>query len=140
MNTAAKLQNALGQVAHVLNRLDNDRHAAEEALTQHFEAMLTELAKRFPKRRFQANSGNGSIGVDITPGPWHPLEHHRHLQSYTWSWNSMYGDSHTWEFLWGEWEELLDGFAKQADVEYINFTRDIDIKGKLYREPIKQSA
>jgi hypothetical protein len=106
------------------------QEAAEEALTRYFEAHLAELARRFPKRRFHASSGMGSLSIDITPGPRNEFGELR----YSWVWGVMINRDSYWSFLWQPWEELLDAFAKRAGLEYVNFTRDIDIKGALWEE------
>ena len=113
-------------------RYEDAQEAAQEALTVWMERHLAELAERFPKRRFEANSGNGSIGVDITPGP-HPDYPHHPRGTYSWSWNTMIGRDNYWAFLWQEWEDVFDEFSRVTGLDYINFTRDIDIKGRDYK-------
>jgi hypothetical protein len=113
---------------------DDALFAAEEALTVWMEQHFAELVKRIPKRRFQASSGMGSLSIEITPGPFHPLEHHREFQRYVWIWGTTVGSDRHWAFLWEPWEELLDEFAERTGQNYVNFTRDIEVTGEKFQE------
>lgn len=124
------LETALARAERQRERLEEAQGSAEETLTRFFEAHLAQLAERFPKRRFRANSGNGSIGVDITPSQRNSFGE----RSYSWTWGVMINRDNYWSFLWQEWEELLDAVALRTGLEYVNFTRDIDVKGRLYKE------
>ena len=115
-------------------RYEDAQTAAEEALTRYFESHLAELAKRFPKRRFRASSGMGSLSIDITPGP-RPMYDHHPAGEYDWVWGIMTGGDSYWSFLWQPWEDILDEFQKRSGLEYVNFTRDITVCGALYKEP-----
>ena len=105
--------------------------AAEEALTIHFEALMADLAKRFPKRRFRADSGMGSLSVGADSGGGERVE-----REYVWIWNSYTSHQHNpvWTALAKGWEELLDAFAIRLNANYVNFTRDIVAKGERYQE------
>ena len=132
MTSTYHLDSAASRAADARERYEEAQHAAEEALTVWMEQHLSELAERFPKRRFQANSGNGSIGVDISPGP-NPFYAHHPNRPYEWHWGGGYEQDKYWSFLWQRWETMFDQFAETTGLEYINFTRDIDIKGKDYK-------
>jgi hypothetical protein len=129
-----EIDSALGKVERQRERYEGAQEAAEEALTQWFEAHLAKLALRFPKRCFRADSGMGSLSVGITPGPW-PMYAHHPRGEYAWIWGAMiHSERQHWGFLWEKWEELLDTFAARTGLEYVNFTRDIVVKGVLYQE------
>jgi hypothetical protein len=120
------IDSVLGKVERQRERLEAAQEAAEEALTVFFEQHLAELAKRFPKRRFHASSGNGSLSIDIAPGPYKDRE-------YSWIWGTMIGSDSYWGFIWKEWEELLDAFSERSGLEYVNFNRDITVTGEAYK-------
>jgi hypothetical protein len=128
-----EIDRSLRQVERRRKQVEDAQNAAEEALTCFFEAHLAELAKRYPKRRFQAWSGNGSLSVQVGPGPL-PFYAHHARRDYHWAWGGMAGPDRHWAFLWQPWEGLLDTFAKRMGEDYVNFTRDIDIKGELWEE------
>lgn len=124
---------ALKKVERQRERLEGAQDVAEEALTQWFEDHLTELAKRYPKRCFRADSGMGSLSVGITGGRV-PIYSHHERDEYVWIWGSAYKSDNYWSFLWQPWEDLLDEVSKRTGMEYVNFTRDIVVKGALYVE------
>lgn len=129
-----------GEIEQAIRQADKSRRAyeaaqvgAEEALTTYFERHFRHLAQRFPKRRFHAFSGNGCFCIQVYPGPG-PLHSHHPRKPYTWAWGGMFGGEKYWSFLWQPWENMLTDFAKRLELDYVNFTRDIDIKGRDYQE------
>lgn len=132
-----KLARTIDDALHIAERkraeYENAQSNAEEALTDWFESHFAELVKRFPRRRFLATSGMGSLSVDVFPGPT-PFYSHHPNRPYQWIWNLTGGNDSHWAFLWQEWEDLLDEFAKRSGLEYVNFTRDVDVRGPLYKE------
>jgi hypothetical protein len=133
---AKKLAAAYAAVTEAHKAHEDALNAAEAALTDHVEQMLTELAKRFPRRRFYASSGMGSLSIEVYPGP-KPRYAHHPRQPYKWFWGGMWGPDNTWRFLWQDWEDLLDSFIKetgQTANDYVNFTRELDVRGTRYKD------
>lgn len=130
---APAIERAIEATERKRDELDAAQNAAEEALTCWFEEHFTELAKRYPKRRFEASSGMGSLSVDIAPGP-NPFYSHHPNRPYSWIWNVTGGNDRRWQFLWQEWEDLLNTFAERTGLEYVNFTRDVIVTGERYVE------
>lgn len=126
------LRDALSGVEHKRNLLEAAQEAAEEALTQWFEFHLQELAKRFPRRCFRADSGMGSLSVGISPGPAPDYRHHTRGE-YVWIWgNDDWSPNPVLDPLFKHWTAILNEVSKRAGLEYVNFTRDIIVKGERY--------
>lgn len=126
--------NAVGQVEHVLKRLENDQRLAEEALTRHIEKQLRELAKRLPRRKLTASSGMGSLSIEITGKTnWGAPDHHPN-HKWIWIWNATerYQERGLFGDLCREWEALLDEFSERTGLEYVNFSETVEVRGALY--------
>lgn len=128
------------EIAKALRCVERQQAALDEAiweaqarLTDWLERQLHDLAKRYPRRKFEAWSGNGALTVTITPGPRPMYAHHR--TDYQWGWQGMGGPDRYWAFLWQPWEDMCDEIAKATGLDYINLTRDLTVTGALYRDP-----
>lgn len=126
-----EIESALAKAERQRERYEGAQEAAEEALTQWFEAQFAELVKRYPKRRFRASSGMGSLSVDITPGTGTGS-----YNEYAWIWGLDDNGSHNpvLDPWFRQWQKLLDTVSDRAGLEYVNFTRDVIVAGPLYKE------
>lgn len=126
------IADALSTVERKRDELEHAQNHAEDELTDWFESHFRELVKRYPKRRFVASSGMGSLSVDVYPGRAPAYSHHPR-RAYDWIWNISGGNDSFWAFLWQPWEDLLNTFAERSGLEYVNFSREVDVRGPLYK-------